>query len=376
MPDRPAVPSSFNDADGVPEWRLDDLHAGVLLDFTRLFRHAAGFSLYLMQYNDGAYRDRIIPYLNRHASAPTTLSLDAHEDVASVERRLAQSAADHDLIHLVGLSEWLTGAARPAKLRGFNYHRELLAEQAHTAIALWLLEDDLRAFALEAPDLWAWRKGVFDFSRAPTELVEPEQRPIDLESADLDASRERLAELRRYLAEHPEETQSHAALLREEGLILDRLGHPDDALTVFREALTICRRCELRRDQAIVQGYIARIYVDKGDVDRAIHLYEESLQVAESLGDIDGMAHTLWSLARIDLQQINRQSALEKLERSYRIYLQLERLDGICYVGRDLGRLLRDSGHVEEGVTILKRSEEGFRRLGREDIADQVRELL
>ena len=100
------------------------------------------------------------------------------------------------------------------------------------------------------------------------------------------------------------------------------------------------------------------------------------LQVFENLGDLDGVANSLWAMAQINLQHEDYQGAFERLNKSYTILLKLGRLDGICYVGLNLGRLLCSAGQKKQGIAILNKSEEGFRHLGREDLAAQIRELI
>jgi hypothetical protein len=105
-------------------------------------------------------------------------------------------------------------------------------------------------------------------------------------------------------------------------------------------------------------------------------LHKERLKVYEQLGDMDRIAKSLWSMAQIDMRSKDHRRALQRLTRSYDILLKLGRLDGICFVGLDYGQLLCSMGEDERGVEILRRSEEGFRRLGREDLADLAREAI
>ena len=357
-------------------WELEGSHSGALLDFMRLMRGQAGFSLVFLQYNDLLYRDKLVPYLNRYATNPVTLRLDPEMEYPQFEKRLFDESANHDLIQVVGLSEWLAGESRSVKFRGFNYHRKLLAERVRAALALWMTENDIRDFALEAPDMWAWRQGVIDFSVARQEQSELERSHVDLQSADFIERQRRMGEIELYLADHPEESISRANLLRELGQIQRDLGRSDDALKAFTSARAIYRRNDYKREHAFVTGDIARIYVDKGDEDQALKLHQERLEVYEQLGNMDGIANSLWSLAQIDIKRNDHKRALQRLTRSYDILLKLGRLDGICYVGLDYGQLLCSMGESGRGVEILRRSEEGFRRLGRGDLGDRVREIL
>jgi tetratricopeptide (TPR) repeat protein len=111
-------------------------------------------------------------------------------------------------------------------------------------------------------------------------------------------------------------------------------------------------------------------------VDAALGLHEEALRVYEALGDKDGIANALWDIAQIEMQREQWQQAFAHLATSYSINLQLGRLDGICIVGWDLGRLLASAGHKEEAREILLRSRDGFIKLGQTDMAQMVQQVL
>jgi len=125
----------------------------------------------------------------------------------------------------------------------------------------------------------------------------------------------------------------------------------------------------------VTLGDIARIRAAKGEVDAALQLHQETLGICEGLGDLDGMANALWSIAQIELRLQKLQDAFDHLAKSYEIVLRLGRLDGICVIGLDLGGLLCDAGQRTEGLEILTRSRDGFSKLGRAAMARQVQEL-
>jgi hypothetical protein len=111
-------------------------------------------------------------------------------------------------------------------------------------------------------------------------------------------------------------------------------------------------------------------------VDQALKLHQEQLAIAEALGDLDGVANTLWSIAQIELHEQHFQQAFERLADSYAINLKLGRLDGICYVGLDFGQLLCAAGQREEGLAVLERSRDGFAQLGRSEKARYVQSII
>jgi tetratricopeptide (TPR) repeat protein len=131
-----------------------------------------------------------------------------------------------------------------------------------------------------------------------------------------------------------------------------------------------------RRERSIVPGDIARILVSKGQVDDALKLHNEMIEVFEALGDVDGIANTLWGMAMIELDKEQYQQAFENPAKSYQINLKLGRLDGICVLGLDLGRLLCQAGQTEQGLEILKSSHSGFLKLGQPAMAEQVGQMI
>ena len=114
----------------------------------------------------------------------------------------------------------------------------------------------------------------------------------------------------------------------------------------------------------------------KGEVDQALTPHQESLAIYEALGDPDSIAHALWSVAKIELSQQQVEQAFEHLAASYDINLKLGRLDAICYVGLYFGQLFCAIGDPEKGLAVLKRSRDGFVKLGRPENARFVESIM
>ncbi|MEM9294025.1 MAG: tetratricopeptide repeat protein [Acidobacteriota bacterium] len=153
-------------------------------------------------------------------------------------------------------------------------------------------------------------------------------------------------------------------------------GDIDKALQLHNQELHVYDDLGDRRSRAVTLGDIARIHSGRGDIEQALQLHNEKLQIVEDLGDPDGIANTLWSIARIELRQDEHQAAFDHFAKSYQLNLQLGRLDGIAFVGLDLGQMLCAGGNLEEGRTILQRSLEGFRKLGLQQEANRVEQIL
>lgn len=170
--------------------------------------------------------------------------------------------------------------------------------------------------------------------------------------------------------------RSRAATLGDIARILAGKGDVDQALRLQHERLEALEEMRDRRARAIALLDIAHNLTSKGDIDQALRLYHESLQVFEQLGAQSEVASTLWAIARLEIQMGRGQQAFDRLTRAHALHLKLGHIEGACWVGFDLGRLLCDAGHPDQGLPLLERSRAGFEQLGRPDLAAQVAALI
>jgi len=124
-----------------------------------------GFQLILALYNDPPdYRNRLIDYLNGLVDQADRVDTRTCADFLEFEQRLASACAASELVHVVGLDAWLREKEGEKRLQGFNLHRETLAVSCQKPVVLWLPVHLASQFALQAPDVWEWRRAVLDFS--------------------------------------------------------------------------------------------------------------------------------------------------------------------------------------------------------------------
>lgn len=148
------------------------------------------------------------------------------------------------------------------------------------------------------------------------------------------------------------------------------------ALSLGQEVLAIFEELGDRRNIAVVLGDIALIHFKRDELEVALALNEDRLVIAEELGDLHLKVAPLQSLAWIHLEQGKVQKALDELNESYSIVSSLGLLEGISMVGHDLGRLLCETGQLDQGRQILRRSLDGYRDLGQLRNSEQVENLL
>lgn len=157
--------------------------------------------------------------------------------------------------------------------------------------------------------------------------------------------------------------------------IMVHKGHINEGLQLHSEVLEVCKMVGDQQGIAMSLGEIAQIQVSLGKVDEGIKLHKEALEIFEEIGDLASKAITLWDLSKIVLPK-GDEKGIDYLLESYRILKDPDRLEGISFVGLDLGTLLCHAGNAKDGLEILDRSREGFKKLGMKDMLTHVEQAI
>ncbi len=300
-------------------------------DFLRLSRtllHGPTFQWLLVDAPDEPLRKQVMTALDevlRKAGLSTNrLPLsDRIADVAMLEERLVKNAAAAGVVHVIGRPGWFDAARWDA----FNARRERLATQARARLVFWLDANAIALASSGAPDLWAWRGGVYAFlpAAAPAPAIGSAAaatatgahvaplppRPSGTDHRSMAERSRRVAEIRTWLERKPAPPDELlVAPIDELGRLLHDLGDHDEALQHWREVeLPLHRRLGDARAEAITQGQIADILQARGQLDEALRIRkEEQLPVYERLGDVRGRAITM---SKIGLQLLDAGGATD-----------------------------------------------------------------
>jgi tetratricopeptide (TPR) repeat protein len=354
-------------------------------DFLRLSRtliHGPQFQWLLVEAPDEGLRRQVMGALDRVLQRAGLRSdrlplSDKILDVPMLEARLVNNARQAPVVHVIGRPGWFDAARWDA----FNVRRERLAAEARARLVFWLDGEAIALASRSAPDLWAWRSGVYAFLPAAAPAAQPApggERPLptlspsDRGAADSRSMAERsrrVVEIRAWLEGNPEAPDElRISLVDELGRLLFDLGDLDEALAHWREvALPLHRRLGDARRQAITMGRIADILQVRGQLDEALRIrQEEELPVYERLGDLRLKAITMGQIAFI-LQERGR------LDEALRIYQEellpeFERLGDLRRKAFTMGKIadiLQSRGQLDEALRIYQ--EEAlpvFERLG------------
>ena len=214
---------------------------------------------------------------------------DPTTDAEDLEQLIVAAATDADLIHLFGALDWLT----PQRWQGLNIRRDRLAESARARLVWWLHPRNVAEMATQAPDLWAWRGGVYSF----LEVASPGVSPLTsfdfphearVNRADPEPRRNRIREIRTWLEGTPQPELVYE-VAREWGDLALSLGEFDEARHAYRDiALPAARLHHTAQEVLAMKDALATVATEAGDFGCAIEILKDA---AEESGRILGADH-------------------------------------------------------------------------------------
>jgi tetratricopeptide (TPR) repeat protein len=238
-------------------------------------RLARGFALFFVRCNVPAYRAELVAHLKAQLARPVVeVDLEGEPDVYPAVARAAGSSAEDAVLFVYGLEHHLpSGDPERAQqtLRALNWRRAAY-QRLGRPLAFWLPEYALAMVAREAPDFYDWNSGVFEI-----EVPQPQREALLADALALPDEAEASLPV--------EEKRARLRLL--EGLWEEYRG---ESLAERQARLQVALK-------------MARLHESLGDYNQARRLYEESLHIAEELGDRAGVARVLHNLGVLAQQQ-------------------------------------------------------------------------
>jgi len=274
-------------------------------------RLARGFALFFVRCNVPAYRAELVAHLKAQLARPVVeVDLEGEPDVYPAVARAAGSSAEDAVLFVYGLEHHLpSGDPERAQqtLRALNWRRAAY-QRLGRPLAFWLPEYALAMVAREAPDFYDWNSGVFEI-----EVPQPQREALLADALALpdeaEASlpvEEKRARLRlleglweEYRGESLAERQARLQVALKMARLHESLGDYSQARRLYEESLHIAEELGDRAGVARVLHNLGVLAQQQGDYGQARHLYQESLRIAEELGDRAGVASLLHNLGSV-----------------------------------------------------------------------------
>jgi len=305
-----------------------------LLAMARMLRRGIGtFVLAFARLNVPASRTQLVATV-RDVLAPFAITL--YETTlsgkdADIYAELAAAPGQGHPLFVYGL-ENVMSSTDPYRALGQLNERRGRYQQLARPVVFWVPEYVLRLIATKAPDLWAWRSGVYEFAADRATVGEMYTREMavpfhEMTNLTHDEKEVRIRLLMALLDDyHGDDATTSAARSNVQyklGDIYGELGQYAQAEQLYRQSLAAKEALGDRRGVAVTQHALANLSRLRGDYAQAEQLYHQSLATAEALGDRYGLAVTLYNLAFLREEQERFAEAVELLTKSRDLFHQL-----------------------------------------------------
>ena len=123
-----------------------------------------------------------------------------------------------------------------------------------------------------------------------------------------------------------------------------------------------------RAGVAVTLHNLASIDLNRGEYEEARNMFETALEINQQIGDRAGVAVTLHNLAAIDLNLDEYEEALNKFENALEINQQIGNRAGEAATFAQIGIMVAEEGHAEEGLRLVTLSAMILKEIGHADI--------
>ncbi|PID50351.1 MAG: hypothetical protein CR991_01850 [Proteobacteria bacterium] len=309
-----------------------------LARLTKALQRSRGeFALFFVECNVISLRRALVDSLaTRLQSLPIEVDLNnfqGRSEYVFLDELLTtqvQNTPDNTVIFLFGL-ELLLPTQSTERLRAtiqqLNWRRSFFS-RLQRPLVIWLPQYALNLLAEETPDFYDWYSGVFVFPSDKNTLQAMEKNTFQslLRQGVHAADRSNIAEkkqwlhtLRSLLAEHTQADSSRARLLINTGQLHHSLGHYEQALACYQEALVIQKTIGDKKGEGTTLNNLATTTYARGDYNTALEYLQQSLAITQAIGDKKGEGTTLNNISQIFKARGDYDTALEYLQQSLAI---------------------------------------------------------
>ncbi|WP_235595796.1 CHAT domain-containing protein [Mastigocoleus testarum] len=154
-------------------------------------------------------------------------------------------------------------------------------------------------------------------------------------------------------------TRAAAEKAFEEGLKLYRQGTAESlrqAIKKWEEALSLFRRVDDKKREAVTLTGIGRIYSDLGEKQKALEFYNQALPLGRAVGDKRGEAVTLNNIGRIYSDLGEKQKALEFYNQALPLDRAVGDKRGEAVTLNNIGKIYSDLGENQKALEFYNQA--------------------
>ena len=154
----------------------------------------------------------------------------------------------------------------------------------------------------------------------------------------------------------PEDEQEKASILHNMASIYVQEGQVQQALNLFEQSLEIEERTSAVGKKAATLHQMAIIYVQQGEIEQALNLFKQSLEITEGLNYLRGKAATLSQMANIYARQGEIEQALNLYQQSLEIEEDTDDWLGQAGTLQQIASIYAQQGKVQKALKLFQQS--------------------
>jgi tetratricopeptide (TPR) repeat protein len=277
------------------------------------------------------------------------------------------------VLFIFGAEEAIAADADTRRLffDSLNWQRDKLRETIACPLVIWLPEFALRILALEAPDFWAWRSGVYYLEPEPVWILRDTQELLKVGTSEYDVLtyQEKIKRLQQFKAliedyeKHQFEGKQESKLLeirfnllQEAGKISYSIDNYKNAKQYLLHGLKIAER--LNNKVLFLSSFLCLSFVSamQGDYTTAEEYAKKALEIAQDLGDKSSIASFFGFLGGYAALQKEYNKAEDFFKKELIIGKELGNKELIASALGDLGILANEQKKYTEAKSFLEQS--------------------
>ncbi|MFB2771730.1 tetratricopeptide repeat protein [Pelatocladus sp. BLCC-F211] len=145
-------------------------------------------------------------------------------------------------------------------------------------------------------------------------------------------------------------------ILNNLGRVFAQQGNTNKALSIWQSSLELSESINYFAGIAGTSHNMAQVFALQGDINQALLFYKRSLQLYENINCIDGIAGTLHEIAKIVAQQSKIQQALSMWNRSLKLYESINNIRGVAFTLHEMAGVIAQQGDVNQALSLWERS--------------------
>nr|MCM0592175.1 tetratricopeptide repeat protein [Gloeotrichia echinulata DEX184] len=153
-----------------------------------------------------------------------------------------------------------------------------------------------------------------------------------------------------------EDEKEKAAIIHNLGSLKADRGEIEEAIALYQQSLALFEQIGNVQDKAPTLHNLGILKADRGEIEEAIALYQQSLALFEQIGNVQGKAATLHNLGSLKANRGEIEEAIALFQQSLALKEQIGDVKGKAATLHNLGSLKANRGEIEEAIALFQQS--------------------